>query len=208
MAGVRLAWAAAITWVAVNLPFALLAPQSWWTFYGFNATRGADWDSLWFIGCHRLTGGEPGVACGSTRFYNLASVVALVATAALVWRAKSRRFPDFPRWTAGFPLLILFLLTNKVYSPQYGLWLLPWFALTLPSRPLFALFQLADVAVFVTRFSWFGRLTGAGEGMPLEWFEYAILIRAAVLVICLIAWIRRDPEGAPVPALDAQEVAA
>jgi len=209
VAGVRLAWAAAITWVAVNLPFALLAPQSWWTFYGFNSARGADWDSIWFIGCHRLTGVETGVECGSTRLFNIASFVALATTVAFVWRAKARRHPGFPRWTAGFPLLILFLLTSKVYSPQYGLWLLPWFALALPSRTLFALFQLADVAVFVTRFSWFGRLTGASEGMPFEWFEYAIVLRTVVLVACLVAWVRREPQEVPLPVLDsAQDVAA
>ncbi len=78
------------------------------------------------------------------------------------------------------PLIVLFLLSNKVYSPQYGLWLLPWFALALPRLVTFLAFSLADVAVFVTRFTWFGRLEGA-PGASQELFEVAVLVRAAVL---------------------------
>src|SRR4030095_4515060 len=37
--GFRLAWTAVATWVAVNLPFALLAPSSWWEFFRYNTAR-------------------------------------------------------------------------------------------------------------------------------------------------------------------------
>ena len=52
-------------------------------------------------------------------------------------------------------LIVCFLLFNKVYSPQYSLWLLPWFALAVPSWWAFVAFELADVGVFVTRFHGF-----------------------------------------------------
>ena len=43
-------------------------------------------------------------------------------------------------------MLVLFLVTNKVYSPQYGLWLLPWFALALAADSArWLAFQVADV---------------------------------------------------------------
>ena len=90
---------------------------------------------------------------------------------------KRAAIPDFPRWTLGFPLLVLFLLTNKVYSPQYGLWLLPWFALALPGLRRFVAFEIADVAVFVTRFWFFGAFTGAMTWPPQWWFETAVLVR-------------------------------
>jgi hypothetical protein len=87
-----------------------------------------------------------------------------------------------------------------VYSPQYGLWLLPWFALSLPSLPLFAAFETADVAVFVTRFSWFGRLSDVG-GLPIGAFQTAVVVRAAILVLCLVAWVlRSEDERLPQPA--------
>ena len=44
------------------------------------------------------------------------------------------------------------MLSNKVYSPQFSLWLLPWFALALPNLRLFIAFEAADVIVFLTEF--------------------------------------------------------
>jgi hypothetical protein len=100
-------------------------------------------------------------------------------------------------------VIAVFLLVNKVYSPQYSLWLLPWFALALPDIRLFAAFELADVAVFVTRFSWFGTLSAqtgvpgfAGyHGVPLWGYQTALVARAGVLVVCVVAWVLRSEEG-------------
>jgi uncharacterized membrane protein len=193
--GVHLAWAGVGCWLAVNLPFILAAPRGWWEFFRFNGSRPADWDSLWFIGCNRITGhlgcSPPGTI--GTGTVNLASALLFVGLCVLVWVARRRREPGFPRWTFGLPLLIVFLLTNKVYSPQYGLWLLPWFALALPDLRLFAAFQAADVAVFLTRFSWFGRLSGGG-GWPIGAFETAVILRDLILVTCVVAWILRRSE--------------
>lgn len=190
-AGIHLAWAGAGAWLAVNLPFILAAPRGWWEFFRFNSARPADWDSLWFIACHRISGT---FGCQATDRMNAAidggSAVLFVGLSVLVWALRRRRDPDFPRWTFGFPLLVVFLLTNKVYSPQYGLWLLPWFALALPDLRLFAAFEAADVAVFLTRFSWFGRLSGFG-GWPIGAFEIAVVIRALVLLACVVAWVIR-----------------
>jgi uncharacterized membrane protein len=196
--GIHMAWAAAGAWLGVNLPFVLGGFRSWSEFFRFNAERGADWDSLWFVACHRLGGSAGGCPAGWTGAVNLISPALFAGLSVAVWRIRARRDPGFPRWTLGFPLLVLFLLTNKVYSPQYGLWLLPWFALVLPNWKLFALFEAADLAVFVTRFSWFGELSGTG-GLPLGAFEIAIVLRAAVLFVCLVAYLRS--KGEPLPAL-------
>ena len=182
-----LGWTTVGTWLLVNLPFAVIAPTAWLTFFRFNGERGADFDSLWFIACRHLD------LCPSTRTINVASFAIFLGVVAAVWAIKARRHPDFPRWTLGLPLLVAFLLSNKVYSPQYGLWLLPWFALALPRLWPFLAFSVADVAVFVTRFSWFGRLEG-GSGASQESFEVMVLLRTAVLVWCVVAWIRRPPE--------------
>ncbi|MGQ0670501.1 MAG: glycosyltransferase family 87 protein [Actinomycetota bacterium] len=193
--GIHLAWSAAGTYIALNLPFALASPGSWWEFFRLNAERPADWDSLWFIGCHRLTGN---LFCQNTPLVNLASMLAFAGASVALWRLRGTRAPEFPRWTFGFPLLLVFLLTNKVYSPQYGLWLLPWFALGLPNLRLFAAFELADVAVFVTRFSWFGRLGRLG-GLPIGAFQIAVLVRAAILIWCLVSWVRGSRRGGVLP---------
>lgn len=198
-AGALAGWAAG-AWVAVNLPFALLAPERWSLFFRFSADRPADWDSIWHVTQRHLD--WP----GSTGGVNLVAGIAFAAVAASLWLAASRVRPGFPAWTFGFPLVAAFLLTGKVYSPQFSLWLLPLFALSLPSLPLFAAFSAAELAVFVTRFRWFSELAGQDGGVPFWTFEVAILVRAAVLVWALVLWVRR-PTPAPEPERHLEEAA-
>jgi uncharacterized membrane protein len=185
-------WSAAITWIAVNLPFAAAGPQGWWEFFRFSGTRQADWDSAWYLLCHRLS------VCLPTGLINVSSIVLLAGLAWFVWIAKRRREPDFPRWQLAFPVLVLFLLLGKVYSPQFSLWLLPWLVLVLPRPRLFLAFEAADLAVFLTRFSFFGDLTPGIGGVPQVVFETAVLIRAGVLIWCVVAWIRESSRRLPI----------
>jgi len=187
-------WAGGV-WLLVNLPFALTGSEGWSRFFRLSADRPPDLDSLWFIGCRWAAGGfpclrDPFEVVSPLQLIDAMSGAVLVGTAALVWWLRARRNPNFPVWTFGLPLLILFLLTSKVYSPQFSLWLLPWFALALPGLKripalgLFAAFEATDVFVFVTRFTWFG------IGGPDQWvFELAVVLRALVLVVCLVAWV-------------------
>lgn len=190
--GIHLAWAAAGSWIVVNLPFAVVAPKGWWEFFRFNSARPVDWDSLWYMACRHVGNG----VCARVAPIDAVSAALFAGLSVLVFWLRRWREPDFPRWTFAFPLVVLFLLTSKVYSPQYGLWLLPLFALTMPGLRWFVAFELADIAVFVTRFSWFGRYADFG-GLPFWSFEAAVLVRAAILAACLVVWVRR---GVDVPA--------
>jgi hypothetical protein len=57
------------------------------------------------------------------------------------------------------------------------------------------------VAVFLTRFSWFGRLfhdigraAFAGyHGVPIGAFEVTVLIRDALLLTAIVMWATREP---------------
>jgi uncharacterized membrane protein len=186
-AAIRIGWATAGTWLLVNAPFAIASPSSWSTFFRFNSARPADWDSLWFIGCTHV---DVTAICGHVSRINVASLALFASMFLLVWIWKRRREPAFARWSLAFPMLVLFLLSNKVYSPQYGLWLLPFFVLGAVDLPTFVAFEAADAAVFVTRFSYFGQLTGVG-GLPFGAFEIAIAVRTLILVWSVVAWVRR-----------------
>jgi uncharacterized membrane protein len=182
--GNRLVVVAALTWIAVNLPFAVGGFTLWSYFFRFNAARGVNEGSTWFLLCDALG------RCASSEFTKYLPAVALVVGTVLVVRWMLRARPDVPRWQLGFPLLIVFLLTTKVYSPQYDLWLLPWFALVLPRRRPFWAFQAASIAVFGTTFSWIGADLSSGPQEVALWI--AVAARAAVLIYALVAFARSD----------------
>ena len=75
-------------------------------------------------------------------------------------------------------MLALFFLTSKVYSPQYDLFLLPWFALVVPDIKAFVAFEASGIVIFFTRFQ--------GFLVPsLDLFHVAVAIRALVLMVCV-----------------------
>jgi uncharacterized membrane protein len=182
---VRVLWWTLGTWVAIDLPFAIAGPRSWFEFFRFNSARTPDFDSAFYIACRYAES-----LCISIGNANLLAATAFVFSVFGLVYLKGRSQPSFPRWTVGVPLLICFLLTNKVYSPQFSLWLLPWFALTMPRLRRFVAFELADVTVFVTRFWFFASYAGYMELPQQWWFEAAIGVRTLVLVWCLVGWVR------------------
>ena len=172
-AAITIGWATVGTWFLVNLPFAIASPSSWSTFFRFNSSRPADFDSLWYIGCRhvrRRRDLRPHVQ-------DQRGLVRRCSPCRSRWCGcgSSGANPTSRDGASAFPLLVLFLLSNKVYSPQYGLWLLPFFALGGSDLKTFVAFEVADVAVFVTRFSFFGDLSGFG-GVPFGAFEVAIVV--------------------------------
>lgn len=195
---VALVASAAVAWLVLNVPVAVESPSGWSYTFRFNAERPTHWATLWFVGCRVLS-----VFCRNVTLVNALSLVLFVAGVAGVWYLKTRLEPGFPLWTLGFPILVVFLLTNKVYSPQYSLWLLPWFALVLPDLRAFLAFEAADAFTFVTEFRWLGAATGQGAGVPRWVFLLAVLCRAGVLVWLLVAYLRsavsRSSAGGPAP---------
>jgi hypothetical protein len=189
----RLALGAAASWLVVNAPIALAAPGRWAAFFRFNSRRPPEWATPWSAACRALTGE---VVCSHVSAINALSLGAFVAGAgAVAWWWRSARVHDRPLrvaaepWTLGFVAVALFLLTTKVYSPQYSIWLLPWFALVFPDLRWFVAFELADASAFFLRFSFAGRYAGFG-GAPLLPLEVSVVVRALVLLAIVVVFLR------------------
>lgn len=183
---------AGAAWLTLNLPVALAGFERWSEFFRFSSTREPTSGTLWYTACRPLTGSA---ACGAAGLVNAASAAAFLLLVVLVGWLRWRRQPAFPRWLLAFPVLVAFLLTAKVYSPQYSLWLLPWFALVLPDLRVFLAFEAVDVGVFLTEFTYLG--AGRGSGAPAVALGIAVLARAGVLAWLLSAFARgrvRAPE--------------
>lgn len=156
-------------WVAVNLPVYLAAPDGWWNFWGFNVDRGADLGSLWYV----LTTAGWEIPWLSALVTTL--MVAGTAALALLWLLAPRR----PRLAqAVLLLLVLFVVVNKVYSPQYMLWLLPLVVVARPAVVDWVVFTFGELVYYVAVWLYLDGRLYAGDGQPrLYWV--AILVRVA-----------------------------
>ncbi len=137
----RLAAGFLVTLLALNLPVALVAPEGWSWFFRFNAARGAE-NSIWeALGLSR----GPLLALAS-----LAPLALAAGAGALLAGAAARRGGDAPRAVrlATALALVVWIATNKVYSPQYALWGFFAGALAAAPLPLFLALTAASAADF------------------------------------------------------------
>lgn len=139
---VRAGAAAVLVWGVVNLPVAWQAPAGWRTFFTFNAERGADFGAVWY-GIEAVT---PELL---PERIDSVVVVAAVALLALIV-ALALTAPAPPRVAQlAFLAVAAFVLVNKVWSPQYSLWLLPLAVLARPRVRDLAVWQAAEVVYFI-----------------------------------------------------------
>ena len=182
----RIMLAATTSLVVINAPVAWVSFDGWAHFLRFNSTRPVDWGTLWSAGCQTFGWG----LCGNVPLVNTLSLAAFLAGSVLVWLLVIRIAPNIPRWQLGFPLVVIFFLANKVYSPQYSLWILPWFALVVPNMRLFLAYEATDIAIYATTFAWQQHLTGSG-GLPLWPLNVFIVLRTVVLLVMLVTFARQ-----------------
>jgi uncharacterized membrane protein len=164
----------AASWLAVNIPFMVANFEGWSFFYRFSQERGEDFGSIWFAASQLGLGSIPADALN-----NIASGLFLllcvgIGVLALTTKRRPRLAPLL------FLIVAAFAVTNKVYSPQYVLWLVPLAALARPRWRDFIIWQAAEVVYFVSIW-WF--LVGYGvtdtKGMTPQWYAVATLVHVA-----------------------------
>ncbi len=187
----RTALSAAVVWLVINLPVMLAWPAGWYEFIRLNSERPPEYDSWYFIYATlaRSSIWDKVPGADSPTLVNLFSLV-LFALACLVIGWFGLSAPRRPRFAQlAFLVIAAFLLTNKVWSPQYSLWLLPLAVLALPRwRPLL-FWQASEAIVWVLLM-----LSFAGEankGLSIYPFVNAALLRDA-LVLMLVYLVVRD----------------
>lgn len=169
--------AAVVTWVLVNAPVFVASPSGWLYFWQFNIDRGADLGSIWYV--MSLAGLRlPSPGTWSLLFM----LLGCLGIGALVFLAPRR-----PRvGQVAFLVVALFLVVNKVYSPQYALWMLPLLALARPTWREWAVFNVAEVAYY---FAIWGHLAGTlhpGDGGPDRVYWLAVFLRMGVSIWLMV----------------------
>jgi uncharacterized membrane protein len=169
-----------------------LAPENWGWFFSFSRQRPANPESIWNILLtvtdNRVLDGP--LAEGETpSVLNAVVTVLLLALAAWVaWLVLTA--PVRPRVAqVAFLLVAGFLLLNKVYSPQYALWLLPLAVLARPRWRSLLVWQVSEALVWVATMLYY--LGTDNRGIEVEWFFLAVLVRDAV-VVALVVLVARE----------------
>ncbi len=186
-----------LAWIVVNLPILVLFPRGWSEFFRLNARRGDDMDSIYNV-VKSFTGWQgfdPGLGFWEppTVTNAVTAVLFLVCCAGIGYLAlTAARRPRLAQ--LAFLVVAAFLLTNKVWSPQFSLWLVPLAVLALPHRRILLAWMTIDALVWVPRMLY---LYGEqNRGLPEQWFTATVLLRDVAVVALIVLVIRqiRRPE--------------
>lgn len=187
----RLPWAAyaavaaVVTWLLVQLPaWATGGFSRWSVFWTFNSDRGADLGSLWLVA--RDLGHD-----ASPHTINVVSGLGFAGCclAVLLLGLKVRHPPRVAQ--LAFLVTVAFLLVNKVYSPQYVLWLLPLAVLARPRWRDQLVWQAAEVFYFGMVWLYLGGWLQSSSGPGSPAYDAAIVVRA-LGELYLAAMVVRD----------------
>jgi uncharacterized membrane protein len=184
----RTATVTALTWLLVNVPVLVLFPRGWSEFFRLNTRRGDDMDSLYNV-VKSFTGWpgfDPKIGFWQPPTPLNTVVAVLFAACCAVIGYVALTAPQRPRVAQlAFLVVATFLLTNKVWSPQFSLWLVPLAVLALPHRRVLLTWMTIDALVWVPRMYF---LYGdPNRGLPEQWFTTWVLVRdIAVVALCVL----------------------
>ena len=118
---------------------------------------------------------------------NLLAAVALVASIATITVLGVRRHLDAV--AIGAAVTAAFLLTNKVYSPNYDLWIVPFFVLLPIARSHWLTFCAADIGIFTLVYGLFHGLWD--QHIVHEMLPLFVAVRAVTLVLLIVIAVRQ-----------------
>lgn len=202
-----------VTWLAVNVPFLLRDPAAWGYFLTFSETRDAGFSSGWYV--YNALAREAGAPVLSPDAVNTgaAALFALACLGIAVLALRARRRPRL----ASLALLIVgaFVLCNKVYSPQYALWLVPLIALAVPRWRVVLAWQLVEVLHWWAVWLYLGARTSGGvpeHNLGLGLYAWAVIAHILMTAYVMGVVVREildphrdivrrigidDPQGGP-----------
>jgi uncharacterized membrane protein len=188
---------AAGAWLLVNVPVMMADFDGWARFYTLSRERGEGFSSIWFV----LS--QQGHAVPAAALNTVAGALFVAACAAIAMLTlTAERRPRLPQ--VAFLVVAAFLLTNKVYSPQYVLWLLPLAALARPRWRDLLIWQAAEVTHFLGIWLLIAGYPPGDANRALGVDGYGVTVLAHIAAtLWLVAVVVRDilrPELDPVRA--------
>ncbi|MEU6016234.1 glycosyltransferase 87 family protein [Streptomyces sp. NPDC047515] len=174
---------AAGSWLVVNLPVMIFAPEGWSKFYTFSEERGIDFGSFWLVITQRT-----GMSIETSTVNHISELLMVLLCAGIA--ALTLMAPRRPRFAQlAFLVVAAFILVNKVYSPQYVLWLIPLAVLARPRWRDFLIWQACEVMYFLGIWMYLAYTTSGDkhQGLPAEGYQLAIVLHLlGTLYLCAV----------------------
>jgi len=189
-AAMRVVGAAVVTVVVVNLPFAILGYRGWLASFAFQGKRKVDitTNSIWFWGFRPESNPDNESFQSTIDWLSPALVLVSFAIALGFGWWRLRREGSYPWIAVSAAMLCGFLLLHKVHSPQYTLWLVPFFVLLRVPLTWVGLYAVADIAMGIGIFRWYyvtktGLPSGIYDGLESQLVMFGVWGRAALLIV-------------------------
>lgn len=185
---IRFAGVAVLTAAVVNVPFIVLAFHNWAYFWTFNGSRTEHADLLSWLG---LLQHHP--ALTATAVLAVVTVAAGSAGLAAVWRRAS------PAHVAAV-VFFVYMLFQKVNSPQYTLWLVAFAAIdewdpwTIVALSMAGLVDYANAAIHIELVRDHSNL---GYWYVQHLYDKDQAVRLITTLVCVIATVARRDLGWP-----------
>ncbi|QTI69425.1 hypothetical protein [Gordonia polyisoprenivorans] len=184
---------AALTVVVIQLPFMVLGYDGWRAALTFQGKRRADVDtnSIWYWGLRHFTDGQNGTYNSIVGVLSPTLIVcAFVVAVYFGWRQYNRT-GLYPWIGVSAAMLAGFMVFHKVHSPQYTLWILPFFVLLRVRWPVIVAYLIADFILDTTIFRLFGIYV---SGEPMKWWvmtgvNVGVWVHAVLLVYLIGAFV-------------------
>jgi uncharacterized membrane protein len=185
---------AVIGFAVFVLPIYALVPRALDYFVRFHGDRGPDRGAIWYFVFHGPSRQAWLSGNGVVHFVTVVpSLMLIAALVALTVYAGLGRISPFGACAL---VTIACLVTSKVYSPQYDLWIVPFFVLLPVRTKLVANFYLASFAVFVLTAGDDHLIHRPASGYLLG---LAVVYRLVVYVLLARDILRSETVAGPMP---------
>jgi uncharacterized membrane protein len=187
----------ALSWALVNAPVFVFYRHGWNQFWSLSSSRPIDWGTFWYIGVHapNFSGGTNppwpfdwlNSNIGALNYLTYV-LFGLGCVGVLVVSLLAPRRPRLAQLC--FLVIAIFLLTSKVWSQQFVLWLIPLAVMARPRWGGFLIWQSAEVLYFLAFYAQL--LTIGGQFViPEGTFDLAAALRW-LTVAMMVGLVVRD----------------
>ncbi|MFZ9309280.1 MAG: hypothetical protein ACO3XJ_00415 [Candidatus Nanopelagicales bacterium] len=175
------------SWLAVNLIFIVFAFDGWIRFFEFSRERGIDFGSpylaLQFLSDVQVSASEA----------NTIGLVGVTATYFAIYIFRKRL--DFI--VAVTLVITVFVLINKVYSPQFWLWLAPLLALIVTDRRNWIQWNIAEALYFFSVWAYIASYASNAYTLSAGTYAIFICIHFFSTIIAVLIAVRSSMRNQP-----------